>query len=126
MEHRPVRETLVQATTTAAAAIHRCGAPCKKLFHTTCICNKSPIANDGVTLPENSVIPEELVLPSSSSYVQLNEDRLSLTDDSLIEDSLIDYVENVEDVMSELFERIFILPFLLKNNKIFIKIAMIF
>ena len=72
------------------------------------------------------MIPEELVLPSSSSYVQLNEDRLSLTDDSLIEDSLIDYVENVEDVMSELFERIFILPFLLKNNKIFIKIAMIF
>lgn len=121
MEHRPVRETLVQATTTAAA-IHRCVAPCEKLFHTTCICNKSPIANDGVTLPENSVTPEELVLPPSSSYIQPNEDRLSLTD----EDPLIVYIENMEDMISELFERILMLPFLLKNNKIFIKIAMIF
>lgn len=73
---------------------------------------------------------EELVLPPSSSYIQPNEDRLSSTatshDDNLIEDSLIGYVENVEDVMSHLLERISILPFLLKNKKAFVKIAMIF
>lgn len=131
MEHRPVRETLAQATTTAAAAIHRRVAPCERLFHASCTCNKSSIANDGVTLPENrSATPEELVLPPSSPYVLPNEDRLSSTvtlhDDSLIEDPLIGYVENVEDVMSDLLERISILPFLLKNKKTFIKIAMIF
>lgn len=131
MEHRPVRETLVQVTTTAAAAIHCCVAPRERLFHASCTCDKSPIANDGVALSENlSVTPQELVLPSSNSHVQPNEDRLSssatLHDDSLIEDSLIDYVENVEDVMLGMLERISILSFLLKNKKTFLKIAMIF
>lgn len=74
--------------------------------------------------------PEEFVLPLSSSYVQPNENLSSSTimshDDNLIEDSLIGYVENVEDVMSDLLERISILPFLLKNKKAFIKIAIIF
>lgn len=131
MEHRPVRETFAQATTTAAAAIHRCVAPCERLFHASCTCAKSPIANDGVTLPENRpVTPEELVLPSSNSHVEPNGSRLLSAatphDDSLIEDPLIGYVENVEDVMSDLLERISILPFLLKNKKTFIKIAMIF
>jgi len=129
MEHRPVRETLVQATTTAAAAIHRCVAPCEGLFHASCTCDKSAIANDGVTFPVNrSVTPEEFVLPSSSLYIQSNEDRLSsiTSQDNLIEDSLIDFVENIEDTISDLLQRISILPFLLKNKKTFIKIAMIF
>lgn len=131
MEHGPVCETLAQATTTAAAAIHRRVASCERLFHTSCTCNKSSIANDGVTLPENrSTTPEELALPPSSPYIQPNEDRLSSTatlhDDSLIEDPLVEYVEIVESAMSDLLERILILPFLLKNKKTFIKIAMIF
>lgn len=47
--------------------------------------------------------------------------------DSSIEDSLIGYVENVEDVMSDLLERISILPFLLlKHKKTFVELAMIF
>lgn len=76
------------------------------------------------------MIPEPHVLPPSSSYVQPNEVPSSSTaathDNNLIEDSLIDYVENVEDVMSNLLERISLLPFLLKNKKTFVKIAMIF
>jgi len=128
MEHRPVRETLVQATTTAAVAIHCCVAPCEGPFHASCTCDKSPIAND-VMLPVNrSVTAEEFVLPSSSLYIQPNEDRLSSTtsQDNLIEDLLTDFVENIEDTIVDLLERILILPFLLKNKKTFIKIAMIF
>jgi len=129
MEHRPVRETLVQATTTAAVAIHCCVAPCEGPFHASCTCDKSPIANDGVILPVNrSVTAEEFVLPSSSLYIQPNEDHLSSTtsQDNLIEDPLTDFVENIEDTILYLLERILILPFLLKNKKTFIKIAMIF
>lgn len=124
MEHRPVRETLVQATTTAAAAaVHRCAVPCEeKLFHASCTCDKSPVAKDGETENCSSTL-EELVSPPSSSYVQPNESRLLSTatsDDGLIigfEDPLIAYVENVENVILNLLERISILPFLLKHKK---------
>lgn len=130
MEHCPVCETLAQATTTAAAAIYRRVASCERLFHASCTCNNSSIANDGVTLPENrSTTPEELALPPSSPYIQPNEDRLSSTatlHDDNFEDPLVEYVEILESAMSNLLEQILILPFLLKNKKTFIKIAMIF
>lgn len=136
MEYCPVCETLAQATsTTAAAAIHRRVASCERLFHASCTCNKSSIANDGVTLPENrSTTSEELALPPSSPYIQPNEDCLSSTDvddttlhdDSSIEDPLVEFVEIVEGAISNMLEQILILPFLLKNKKTFIKIGMIF
>lgn len=128
MERCSVCETLVQATATTAVVIHRRVAPCEKLFRASCTCNKLPVANDNVVHSETrSVAPDELI--SLSSSLQPNEDRLSLTTtlhDSLIEDLLIDYVEIIEDLIFNLLDKISILPFLLKNKKTFIKIAIIF
>lgn len=128
MERCSVCETLVQATTTTAVTIHNRVAPCEKQFHASCSCNKLHVANDNVVhLETRSVAPNELV--SFSSSLQQNEDRLSLTTtlhDSLIEDLLIDYVEIIEDLIFNLLAKISILPFLLKNKKTFIKIAIIF
>ncbi|KAL0125327.1 hypothetical protein PUN28_004454 [Cardiocondyla obscurior] len=72
--------------------------------------------------------PEELVPPAL--HIQQHEGRLSSIatshDDIPIDDPLIGYVENVEDVMSGLVERISVLPFLLRNKETFVKLAMIF
>lgn len=131
MEHCPVCETLVQATSTAAATIHRYVVPCERLFHASCAGNKSPIANDDIDLPGNHpVVPQEFVLlPSSSNlWAQSDEDRLPaiLYEDNSNEDLLIGYFEIVEDLILELLERITILRFLMKCKKTLIKIAMIF
>lgn len=130
MERCSVCETLVQTTTATAVGIHCRVAPCEKLFHASCTCNKLHVANDNVVhLETHSVAPDELVSLSSNSHTEPNEDRLSLTTtlyDSSIDDLLIDYVEIIEDLIFNLLEKISILPFLLKNKKTIIKIAIIF
>lgn len=129
MEHCSVCETLVQTTTTAVV-IHRRVVPCEKPFHANCTCNKLPVANDNIVHVEtHPVAPDDLISLSSSSHTQpfANQDRSLTTTlhDSLIEDLLIDYVEIIENLVFNLLEKISILPFLLKNKKTIIKIAII-
>lgn len=128
MEHCSVCETLVQTTTTAVV-IHRRVVPCEKPFHANCTCDKLLVANDNIVHVEtHSVAPNDLISISSSSHTPsfANQDRsLTTLHDSLIEDLLIDYVEIIENLIFNLLEKISILPFLLKNKKTIIKIAII-
>lgn len=127
MERCSVCETLVQTTTTTAVAIHCHVAPCEKLFHASCTCDKLHANDNVVHLETHSVASDEFISLSSNS--QPDEDRLSLTTtlyDSSMDDLLIDYVEIIEDLIFNLLEKISILPFLLKNKKTIIAIAIIF
>lgn len=127
MERCSVCETLVQTTTTTAVAIHCHVAPCERPFHASCTCDKLHVANDNIVhLETHSVAPDELISLSSNS--QSDEDRSLTTTlyDSSMDDLLIDYVEILEDLIFNLLEKISILPFLLKNKKTIIAIAIIF
>lgn len=131
MEHRSVCETLVQTTMTTAVVIHRRVVPCEKLFHANCTCNKLPVANNNIVrLETRSIASDDLISLSSNLHAQplTSEDRLALTTtlhDSLIEDLLVDYVEIIENLIFNLLEKISILPFLLKNKKTIVKVALI-
>lgn len=122
-----------------AAVIHRCAGSCKKLFHASCIRNKLPVANDDVILPENrsfaastcTVSLEKVASRSSFANPRAhpNEDQstsiISPDYDNVMRDPLTDYVQIMDDLMQDLFEKIS-MSFLFKNKETFVKIAMIF